>query len=193
MKRTLAAISLCALLSSALFGQSTAGQPPTPKPTFDIADVHATPRTNNPNLFMTGGVLRGGRYDLRKATMLDLIRTAWNVDPAIVLGGPNWLETDRFDIVAKAPPSTSPDNIRLMLQALLADRFKLVLHNDIKPMPAFALTVGKTKPKLKEAEGPSTGCQAPGILNSNGTFVLSFRKPARTQLLFLMPSRSSSV
>jgi len=155
MKRTLAAISFTALLSSALFGQT-----PAPKLTFDIADVHATLRTNNPNLFMTGGVLRSGRYDLRKATMLDLIRTAWNVDPAIVIGGPNWLETDRFDIVAKAPPATSPDNIRLMLQALLVDRFKLVLHNDIKPMPAFALTVGKTKPKLKEADGPSTGCQA---------------------------------
>jgi uncharacterized protein (TIGR03435 family) len=108
---------------------------------------------------MTGGVLRGSRYDLRNATMVELIKTAWNVDADTVLGGPNWLETDRFDIIAKAPPNTPPDTIRLMLRALLADRFKLELHKDTKPMPAFALTLGKGKPKLKESDGSSTGCQ----------------------------------
>jgi uncharacterized protein (TIGR03435 family) len=129
-------------------------------PAFETADVHASAHTTNPNPFMTGGVLRGGRYDLRRATMVDLIRIAYDVDPDTVLGGPNWLETDRFDIVAKVPPETSPETIKLMLQALLADRFKLALHKDTKPMPAFVLTLGKGKPKLKEADGSgNTGCQ----------------------------------
>ena len=129
-------------------------------PTFETADVHASAHTTNPNPFMTGGVLRGGRYDLRRATMVDLIRIAYDVDPDTVLGGPNWLETDRFDVVAKVPPGTSPETIKLMLQALLADRFKLVLHKDKKLMPAFVLTLGKGKPKLKEADGSgNTGCQ----------------------------------
>jgi uncharacterized protein (TIGR03435 family) len=109
---------------------------------------------------MTGGVLRGGRYDLRRATMVDLIRIAYSVDPDTVLGGPNWLETDRFDVIAKAPPITSPEVVKQMLQALLADRFKLVLHKDMKPLPAFVLTLGKGKPKLKESDGSgNTGCQ----------------------------------
>ncbi|MCU1339231.1 MAG: hypothetical protein JWO19_4812 [Bryobacterales bacterium] len=153
MMRVLARIPLIAILSGAAFGQSTEAPP-----AFELADVHVSPHATNLN--MSGGVLRAGRYDLRKATMVDMIRIAYGVDADKVLGGPSWLETDRFDVIAKAPPSTSPETLRLMLQALLADRFKLVVHNETKPLPAFALTVGKGKPKLKEAEGSGgPGCQ----------------------------------
>jgi len=107
----------------------------------------------NPYTFISGGVLRGARYDLRKATMLDLIRIAWSVDPDRVLGGPNWLEFDRFDIAAKAPPSSPPETVRLMLQSLLADRFKLMLHKDTRPMPAYALMPGKGSVKLRPTAG----------------------------------------
>ena len=51
-----------------------------------------------------------------------------------VLGGPNWLDRDRFDIIAKAAAGSSQDNLKLMLQGLLADRFKLVSHKDTKPV-----------------------------------------------------------
>jgi uncharacterized protein (TIGR03435 family) len=79
-----------------------------------------------------------------------------------VLSGPSWLEADRFDVIAKAQPSTTPATAKLMRQALLADRFKLVLHTDSKPMPAFVLSVGKGKPKLTPSDGKSApGCQAP--------------------------------
>ena len=155
MMRPFAGISFIALLSSSAFGQSTA-----PAPVFDLADVHPSARTTNPNPFMTGGILRGGRYNLRNATMLDLIRTAYGVDSDTVLGGPNWLELDRFDLIANAPPGTPPETVKLMLQSLLADRFKLVIHKDTKPLPAFALSLGKGKSKLKEAEGSeNTGCR----------------------------------
>ncbi len=155
--RAFALLVFIRLLSSTAFGQLALT---VSTPAFETADVHASGHTTNPNPFMTGGVLRGGRYDLRRATMVDLIRIAYGVDPDSVLGGPSWLETDRFDVVAKVPPETSPEAIRLMLQALLADRFKLVLHKDTKPMPAFVLTLGKGKPKLKEADGSgNTGCQ----------------------------------
>ena len=93
------ALAFLTLLSVAAAGQ-----------TFTAADVHASPHSTNPNRYMTGGVLRAGRYDLRNASMLDLISTAWGVDSGKVLSGPNWLELDRFDIVAKAPPSTSVEN-----------------------------------------------------------------------------------
>lgn len=129
-------------------------------PKFEGADVHRSDRAMNPYTFVSGGVLRGERYDLRKATMLDLIRIAYNVDPETVVGGPNWLEFDRFDIAAKAPVSSSQEQIRLMLQSLLADRFKLALHKDTRPMPAFVLAAGRTKPKMKESDGMGDpGCQ----------------------------------
>jgi uncharacterized protein (TIGR03435 family) len=64
--------------------------------------------------------------------------------------------------MAKAPRTASPEDIKLMLRALLADRFKLVAHNDTKDLPAFVLSVGKGGPKLKESDGS-------GPANCNGT------------------------
>ncbi len=131
-----------------------AAQPQSVSPTlrFDVAEVHRSANATNPQTYRSGGFLRGGRYDLRKATMMDIIRLAYGFDPDAVFGGPDWLEFDRFDIAAKAPPSSSPQEISLMLQSILADRFKLVFHQDVRPMPVFALRVGKNS-KLKPAEG----------------------------------------
>jgi uncharacterized protein (TIGR03435 family) len=160
MMRAFAGVSFLALICGALFGQSTATPPATPSelpPAFETADVHAS--AHSTRTYMSGGVLRGGRYDLRYATLVDLIATAYGIDNDKVLGGPSWLETDRFDIIAKAPPTTSTETLHRMLQALLADRFKLVIHKDTKPLPAYSLTVGKGRPKLKEADGSGNkGC-----------------------------------
>ena len=125
------------------------------KAKFDAADVQSRSRNSNANPQLSGGVLRSGRYDLRNATMVDLIGLAYGVDASAILGGPNWLELNRFDVTAKAAQSTPPDTVKLMLQSLLADRFKLALHNDTKSQPAFALTVGTGKHKLKEAADAS--------------------------------------
>jgi uncharacterized protein (TIGR03435 family) len=151
-------LGVLALLSSAAFGQSVTAAAP---PAFDIADVHVSAKTTNP--YMSGGVLRGGRFEIRRATMLDLIRTAYSLDDnSKVQGGPNWLDTDRFDVIAKAPASTTQDTAKLMLQTLLGERFKLVLHTSTKPMPTYVLALGKGKPKLKEADGKGApGCQPP--------------------------------
>src|SRR6185436_5112494 len=59
----------------------------------------------------------------------------------------------------KAPQETKPEAVRLMLQSLLAERFKLVIHPDTRPMSGYVLTLGKDKHKLKEATGPGAGCQ----------------------------------
>jgi uncharacterized protein (TIGR03435 family) len=147
------------LIILAIFLSVTAfAQPTQTPPQFDIADVHLSAHSTNP--FMTGGVPRAGRYELRKATMVDLIRTAYSVDADSVIGGPSWLESDRFDVIAKVPDNTSLETARLMLQSLLADRFRLVVHMDTKPMPAFVLSAGKSKPKLKESDASdNTGCR----------------------------------
>src|SRR5215471_14910530 len=162
MPRTWKRAAFAVLLSGAAFGQGA--EPPS----FDLAGVHPSPHVTNP--YMRGGVLRGGRYELRTASMVDLIRTAYGVDAEKVQGGPSWLDTDRFDIIAKAPASTPPETVKLMLQTLLADRFKLKVRTDNKSMPVFVLSVGKGKPKLKESEGSGAGCQGqpqnpqPGVI-----------------------------
>jgi uncharacterized protein (TIGR03435 family) len=128
------------------------------KPAFEIADVHASPPSRIS--VMRGPLLRNGRYEIRHATMVDLIRTAWSVDAIRVVGGPNWLEDDTFDVIAKVPAGTTLEAAKPMLQSLLADRFQLAVRNDTKPVLAYALKAGK-RPQMKpagESEAPR-GCQ----------------------------------
>jgi uncharacterized protein (TIGR03435 family) len=158
MKQLRLALGAALLVAAPAFAQS-----PAPSPRFDITSVQVSTR---PNGGMRGGILRGTRYELRNATMLDLIRTAYNVQPGRVTGGPSWLEWNRYDVAALAPAGTPPPVLRQMLQALLAERFKLAVHEDQAAVPGFALTVGGTH-KLRPASGPGT-CQGQGAPNANG-------------------------
>jgi uncharacterized protein (TIGR03435 family) len=134
-----------ALLSGAVCGQS-----------FEAADIHTSAKSRFP--FMRASV-HGERYEIRSANMVDLIAKAYGVIAEKVLGGPSWLEDDRFDVIAKVPANSTPEEQNAMLQALLAERFKLVIHNDTKPIPAYALTAGK-HPSLKKSEGSEeSGCK----------------------------------
>jgi uncharacterized protein (TIGR03435 family) len=135
---------------------------------FEAADVHVSVAEGA--RVMTGGLTSGGRYELRHATLLDLIRTAYGINADSVTGGPVWLTIDRFDVVAKAPTASTPDAVRGMLKRLLVDRFSLAAHTDNKPMPAYALTAGK-RPQLKPASGSEEGgCVLQNPPGPHGTF-----------------------
>ena len=149
-----AALALFALLSV-----SSLAQTPAVSKSFVIADVHVSPFTSNP--FMHGNSIQGDRYFLTQATMVDLIATAYGVDAANVQGGPTWLERDRYDIRAKVPPKTTQDDVKLMLRALLADRFHLVVKTGTAPMPTYILSAGPGKPKMTESEGTGEGSCIP--------------------------------
>jgi uncharacterized protein (TIGR03435 family) len=144
--------------------------------TFEVADIHVSPHRDNPYMRAS---MSHDRLAFRDATMVDLIAIAYNVDSLSVLAGPPWLDLDHFDIIAKASRSTTDDNLRLMLRALLADRFQLVVHSETRPQPAFILTVAGT-PKLKPS-APTTdeseqGCQyqVPKTQASADTMVVTF-------------------
>jgi uncharacterized protein (TIGR03435 family) len=145
MMRSSVHLCCAALVSGLAFGQST-----ETRPAFEIADVHVSPPTRNP--FLRAPVIRRGRYEIRFATMVDLVSKAYSVDPERVQGGPNWVENDTFDVIAKAPAGMTTETAKPMLQSLLADRFKLVVHNDTRSVPSYALKAGK-RSQLKEATG----------------------------------------
>jgi uncharacterized protein (TIGR03435 family) len=67
--------------------------------------------------------------------------------------GPEWIDQDRYNLSAKATGSASEDQLRLMLQGLLAERFKLTFHRQTKELQAYVLTVGKGGPKFHESQG----------------------------------------
>jgi uncharacterized protein (TIGR03435 family) len=158
MKRILALVIGTAGLSGAVFGQAA-----EPAARFVVADVHPSANSTNPDAYdMSGGLLSGGNYYLKRATMLDLIRTAYGVDPQKVIGGPNWLEVNRFDVHAKVPAGTTAATVKPMLQALLVERFGLVVGNEEKPVSAWALTASK-HPQLKQSDGSGpSACRAEG-------------------------------
>jgi uncharacterized protein (TIGR03435 family) len=129
------------------------GQANETLPSFDAADVHVSPKSANPNVQSLGGFARGGRYQFRNATMVDLIASAYGVEPEKVVGGPSWLETDRFDILAKAPAAATNATARLMLRSLLKDRFKLAFHNEDRQATAYVMTAVKPGPQIKQSPG----------------------------------------
>jgi uncharacterized protein (TIGR03435 family) len=94
----------------------------------------------------------GARAEYTYMAIKDLIVLAYKVKP-FQITGPDWIANQRFDIEAKLPDKASKDDVPQMLQALLEERFKLVVHRDSKEHPVFALVVGKGGPKLKESAG----------------------------------------
>jgi uncharacterized protein (TIGR03435 family) len=115
---------------------------------FEVASVR--PNTLNDRI-VTIDVGPGGRFAARGYTLVLLIQRAYGVMDWNVTGGPGWIHTDRFDVVAKANVRGDFTEAQLqpMLQKLLAERFKLRLHRSSKEMPGYALAVAKGGPKVK--------------------------------------------
>jgi uncharacterized protein (TIGR03435 family) len=91
---------------------------------------------------------RNGRLTLYYATLQALVVTAYKVNQFQIAGGPSWLSSDEYEVIAKTEASATPDRIRQMLQSLLAERFKLKLHRETRELPIYELTVAKGGPKL---------------------------------------------
>jgi len=154
MIRTVTVAGLAALWCGAVFGQPAA----TPL-SFEVADVQVS-KPGGPE--PSGNFLPGGRVELHKVTMKEMIAAAYKVEDDMVAGGPDWLSADHFDIVAKANPKSTENDLRAMLQTLLVERFKLAVHQDKKVVQVYALVVGKGGPKLQESaadDSVKTGCK----------------------------------
>jgi uncharacterized protein (TIGR03435 family) len=108
----------------------------------------------------------GGMIVVQNNTLRNIIRNVWGLQGFQIVGGPDWINNDRWDINAKAPESLirqtqqqsqqQQQQLMLMMRTLLADRFKLVVHNEKRDMPVYALVLarpdGKFGPQLKRSE-----------------------------------------
>ena len=118
--------------------------------TLAVADVHPSPNSFH-FTFLRVMPPAKGRYALHQATLLDLIVTAFGVEPNNVVGGPAWLAFDRFDVTAQVPPNATQADANLVLRSVLTQRFKLAAHTEMKPVPALLLRAGSGPSKLKPA------------------------------------------
>jgi uncharacterized protein (TIGR03435 family) len=175
-----------AVAATAVFAQSpSAVSTPAAGPAleFEVASVKPAPPIE-PQKIMSGQMHIGmsidaARVDIGNLSLADLIRIAYRMK-SYQVSGPDWMASQRFDIMAKMPEGASKDKVPDMLQALLADRFKLTAHRETKDFPAYALVVGKNGAKLKEAEATvpppaADGAAPPGkrslVLGSGDTQV----------------------
>jgi len=130
------------VLSAQRSGAGTApGTPPTVA--FEVASVKPNP-TATAGSFV--GRQPGGRFRAQNVSLGELIRYAYQLQPDQLRGGPAWIDGDHWDILAALKDVPAPrapgtvDDIILAVRALLADRFKLLLRNDVQPLPAYTLS-----------------------------------------------------
>jgi uncharacterized protein (TIGR03435 family) len=139
-------------------------QPADPVPqTFEVASVKPN-KSGDGRVMM--GVQPGGRYTATNVPLKMLIRQAYQLQDFQILGGPGWVQSERFDIIAKAegevrPPVAgglpgSATELQMMLRSLLAERFKLKVHDETREMPVYALVParrdGTVGPRLHESD-----------------------------------------
>ena len=172
---------------------------------FEVASIKPN-RSGDMQFFVSW---QTGRFNATGMTVKFLITMAYDVKDFQVSGGPGWVNSERYDIDAKEPDAIAQELEKLpleqrrpladsMLQSLLADRFQLKLTRGSKEMPAYALVVAKSGPKLQEAKPVDTQADTPsgpgghphgpmmrmgrGELNGQGV-VLSFLASVLSQQL----------
>jgi bla regulator protein blaR1 len=151
------------LASSTLWGQTESAPL-----TFEVASIKPSAPDFHGTMFQSQP---GGGLRVTGATLKTLLAIAYNVREFQITGGPGWINSDRYDIVAKSEHSAGPENVpddprkltdeqrktlqeqmEQRLQALMAERFRLSVHRETKEQPVYALVVSKGGSKLQPAQ-----------------------------------------
>ncbi|HEY1759578.1 MAG TPA: TIGR03435 family protein [Bryobacteraceae bacterium] len=150
---TMRRIAISGLLAATLLAQAPAKLPSDLK--FEVASLKPSEGAQQ------GGGIRpapgGQRYEATNCPIRLMIEVAFRLKAEQVTGGPGWLDTDRFDMEARAEKPSSADELHVMLINMLADRLQLKFHHEKKDMQMYALTVDKSGPKLTPHEAANAG------------------------------------
>ena len=155
----------------AMWAQSAAS-----RPTFDAFEVASIKPTSPEWLHGRYITMQGHQFVAKNHTLKTLIEAAYNLSPRAISGGPPWIDSDHYDILAKPPGEVRPnlDEKMSMLRKLLADRFSLAFHREPKQLSIYALVVSKNGSKLRPGTEPSDGPRplvfviAPGSVSMPG-------------------------
>jgi uncharacterized protein (TIGR03435 family) len=134
-------------------------------PAFEVASI----KPNRSLGGMSSIHLSKGRVSMENASLKKVMLNAYGIpdDREYTIDGPGWLTTERFDIDATFPGDTPLPQVRQMMQTLLADRFKLVLHSETRQLPMYSLVIAKNGLKIHPAEdGQGRTSSGPGQLEA---------------------------
>ena len=143
---------LVAATTFALFGQ------PAARPKFEAASIKPSSTTNYRMVRPLPGRLEAD------ATVRLLMQNAYTVQPFQIVGGPDWIDSAKYQVEAKAEGNANRAQLFLMLQSLLEDRFQLKIHREMKELPVYTLGVARSGPKLpspKDGNCDTAGPDAP--------------------------------
>jgi uncharacterized protein (TIGR03435 family) len=160
--------------------------PPPPKrmaldanPAFEVATIRPSDPAR-PEQIIT---LNGAEVITTNVTVHDLINLAYWLHPKQLTGGPAWTESDKFDMAGKpdAPGQPNVDQMKVMIQKLLADRFRLKFHFEKRDLPAYAITIAKTGAKLIKSQDDPKGIPSWGFRRTPAGMTMIFRNSPMSQ------------
>jgi uncharacterized protein (TIGR03435 family) len=174
--RRIRSVSVWLWMLSPIFAQ------PSERLVFEVATI-------KPSAASVGGgrtSTSGNTITYNNTTLLNALARAFELKSANQVVGPGWVFENRYDIVAKAPENAPKEQLPLMLQNLLIDRFKLVLHHETRDLPAYALIQGSGKLKLRENKGDRNNS---AVVNDGRREMKSMNMAALAQFASLMLRR----
>jgi uncharacterized protein (TIGR03435 family) len=155
-------------------------------PVFASASI----KPSDPSEQGKGFWVRGSEFSTINTSLSDMLTFAYGLHPRQIAGGPAWLESDRFDLAAKADAEATPteEQWKIMLQNLLADRFKLAFHRNRKDLSVYALQVGQDGPKLIKSAGdpgalPDLFFRELGVLSATNTSMADLAREMQRAML----------
>lgn len=157
------------------------------KPSFEVATI----KPSNPESPGQGiNVARNGMFTTLNTPLSELIKFAYSIHGKQLTGGPSWLESDKFDILAKPDTPGMPNvtQLRSMVQKLLAERFGLEFHREKKELSAYVITVDKAGVKMAKVEGnrgnlPGFGGRGPGAIGVQNSTMAEFADFLQARIL----------
>ena len=180
--RIWAAIGMTTLIVAATEAQA----PPvtSDQPRFDVASLKL--KIENDGVIFDQS--QKGRYTLGGYTLAAMIRSAYRVQEFQIIGGPDWMNTDRFNLEATYTEAAGgPPQTDLMLRTLLSERFKLAVHNETRERPVYALVLARPDRRLgaqlqkstrdcATAKGPEScgSSVGPGFMRLRGRTMAQF-------------------
>lgn len=153
------------VLTCGMGGRQVVAQAPSGSPAFEVSTV----RVNRTGGTGSESSFSKGRFTATNVTLKNVMEySAFGLPAARIVGGPKWIDSERFDIDAKVDSATAGSlqtlsreqeraAIHTMFQRLLADRFKLATHWETREMPVYALVVARKGPRLQKAANPDAG------------------------------------
>jgi uncharacterized protein (TIGR03435 family) len=180
MKHTLCIAALAFVLTPI-----AAQIPPAQKRSFTVASVKPNKSGNQIGLPTASP---GGRFSAINVWLPSLLQFAYRLRNGSlmrnqIMGGPSWMDTDRFDIQATAEADTGSEEMQLMVRSLLEDRFRLKAHVESRELPIYDLVVARDAPKIKLAEDqnpPTPGTTRQIATPGPGSIALTISNPAIT-------------